>query len=80
DKYAAHRIDRMRAKGATEAAIEATTKEMARFKELYANPFLNAFITLMEVFPVGLIVTLVSAAILRRKGPPRAPSAAPAVA
>ncbi len=80
DKYAAHRIDRMRAKGATQAAIEATTKEMARFKELYANPFLNAFITLMEVFPVGLIVTLVSAAILRRKTRPSAPSTAVAMA
>lgn len=80
DKYAAHTIDRMRAKGATTAAIETTRKEMARFKELYANPIINVGMTLMEVFPVGLVMTLVSAGILRRKHPPRAPSTAAAVA
>ncbi|HEY3052119.1 MAG TPA: DUF4199 domain-containing protein [Thermoanaerobaculia bacterium] len=79
DKYAAHRIEKMRASGATAAAIESMRQEMARFKVLYANPFLNTAITLLEVFPVGLIVTLVSAAILRRKARPSAPSTRAAI-
>jgi len=33
----------------------------------YDNVLFNSAITFMEVFPVGLIMTLVSAAILRRK-------------
>lgn len=67
DKYGAHMIEKMRVKGETQAVIDAATKEMLRFKELYANPFFNVGITFMEVFPIGLVVTLVSAGILRKK-------------
>lgn len=72
DKFAEYTI--------TDAAIAAAQKQMAEFKELYANPFMNVAITFMEVFPVGLIVTLVSAAILRKKATPDAPSPATAMA
>ena len=40
---------------------------MAQFKEWYDNPFFNAAITFLEPLPVGLVVTLVSAGVLRRK-------------
>ena len=40
---------------------------MKKFKEMYENPFFNAAITFTEPFPVGLIITLISAAILRKK-------------
>lgn len=69
DKYAARTIDDMREKGATPSAIAAKTKEMETMKELYKNPLINAAITFIEPFPVGLIVTLVSAAILRKRAP-----------
>jgi hypothetical protein len=72
DQYAAHAIEKMRGTGASDAAIAKKVKEMAEFKELYANPVINVGMTFMEVFPVGLIVTLVSAAILRRKDTPAA--------
>lgn len=64
--YAQHMIEKMRAQGATAAAIEAEMVKMKQFAELYKNPLFNAGITFLEVFPVGLIVTLISAAILRR--------------
>lgn len=67
DRYATLTIEKMRARGETAAAIEKTEKEMADFKRLYANPVVNVAMTLMEVFPVGLLMTLVSAAILRKK-------------
>src|SRR4051812_20400600 len=69
DKYAAHAISDMRAKGATEAAIAAKKVEMEKMKTMLANPLINAAMTFIEPFPVGLIVTLISAAILRRKTP-----------
>lgn len=75
DKFAAITLEKMKAGGATPDAIVKAEAEMARFKELYKNPLFNVGITFMEIFPVGLIVTLVSAAILRRKTPD-----APAVA
>lgn len=34
---------------------------------MYRNPLYNAGMTFMEIFPVGLVVSLVSAAFLRKK-------------
>ena len=67
DKYAAHEVDRARASGASQQAIDATAKQMEDFKRMYANPAMRAAMTFLEPFPVGLLVTLVSAAALRRK-------------
>jgi hypothetical protein len=67
EKYAATQIEKMRTEGASATAIAARQQEMARFAELYKNPLVNIGMTLLEVFPLGLIMTLVSAAILRRK-------------
>jgi hypothetical protein len=77
DRYAALSIQKMRDRGESAAAIAKTTKDMARFKELYANPLFNVGMTFMEIFPVGLIMTLISAAILRKK-PGNTPLAATA--
>ncbi len=66
DHYTAYVIEDLRSEGATQAAIQEKQAEMAEFAELYANPIANVLITFMEVFPVGLLVTLVSAGILRR--------------
>jgi len=76
DQYNAHALAKMQAAGASEAAIREATAKMADFAKLYANPLFNVAVTFMEVFPVGLIVTLVSAAILRRKTGQGAPASA----
>lgn len=47
--------------------LPAKTEEMASFKEMYKNPFFVILITYSEVLPVGLVVALVSALILRKK-------------
>jgi hypothetical protein len=67
DKYAAHMVEEVRNSGAGEAAIQAKLQQMKKFKELYENPFFNAAITFLEPLPVGLVMTLVSALILRKK-------------
>jgi hypothetical protein len=36
-------------------------------KEMYRNPFFRMAETFIEAFPVGLLFTLVSAALLKRK-------------
>ncbi|HEX3554796.1 MAG TPA: DUF4199 domain-containing protein [Thermoanaerobaculia bacterium] len=76
DQYSAHVIAKMRSSGASDAAILETTRKMADLAKHYTNPLYNSAITFMEVFPVGLIVTLVSAAILRRKPRQDAPASA----
>jgi hypothetical protein len=67
DKYAALTLEKMRADGATPAEIAAETKKMAQFKEWYTKPLFNVLVTFGEVFPLGLLMTLISAAILRKK-------------
>lgn len=80
DAYAQQMVAGMQASGASDAVILAKQQEMAHYKELYANPLINVGITFLEIVPVGLIVTLVSAAILRRKPAPGAPPYAAAAA
>lgn len=50
-----------------ESEVATKTQEMANFKEMYKNPFFVVLITYAEVLPLGLIVSLVSALILKRK-------------
>jgi hypothetical protein len=71
DKYDAHILEKMQAAGATPADIRTKNEELKKFKKLYANPFFNAAITFIEPFPVGLVITLISAAALRKKPEPR---------
>ncbi len=67
EKYSAYMIEKLKASGASQAVIEAKLEELKNFKVLYANPLINAAISFIEPLPVGLIVTLISAAVLRRK-------------
>jgi hypothetical protein len=67
DKYADHHINKMRENGASSAAIDQEVKEMAALKEMNKNPFIRFGITLAIILPVGIVVTLISAAVLRRK-------------
>jgi hypothetical protein len=67
DKYMANYLAELKTSGASPAKINAETAEMAGYMEMYKNPFFNAMMTYMEILPVGLIVSLISAAILRRK-------------
>jgi hypothetical protein len=67
DKYGAHLAEKLRASGASPAAVQAKLQQVAKYKEQYKNPLLNATLTFIEPFPIGLVITLISALVLRRK-------------
>ncbi|MBS1573342.1 MAG: DUF4199 domain-containing protein [Ferruginibacter sp.] len=67
ENYSIHEIENMKADGATVSEIESKTKEMKEFGKMYKNPFFNALMTYAEILPVGLIVSLISSLILKRK-------------
>jgi hypothetical protein len=67
DKYAAHMIERAKASGESQDKIEKQTREAQQFKEMYNKPVNNIALTFLEVFPIGLGATLLSAAVLRKK-------------
>ena len=66
DKYAASLVEDKRANGASQAEIDEVRKQGEEMKAMLDNPFINAAVTFTEPFPVGLIITLISAAILRK--------------
>jgi hypothetical protein len=48
-------------------------------QQLYQNPLVNMAYTIMEPLPVGLLITLISAALLRRTATSSNSSADPAL-
>jgi len=75
EKYSAHILQKMQAAGATAAEIQAKVQQLKEYKQLYDNPLTNAAVTFLEPFPVGLVITLISAGILRRKPQPKSSQA-----
>jgi hypothetical protein len=63
--YSGKIVAGMHAHGATSAAIEAKLAELRGMADMYHNPLLRMPMIFIEIFPVGLLVALVSAALLR---------------
>jgi hypothetical protein len=63
--YAQAIIASEKMKGTDAAALAKLTADMAAFKIQYANPLFRLPMTFMEIFPVGVLVSLVSAGLLR---------------
>jgi hypothetical protein len=69
DGYFAAQIHKVQSSGLDAATIAAKVAEIQRSQQLYQNPLVNIAYTFMEPLPVGLLITLISAAVLRRKAP-----------
>lgn len=67
DRYAAYILESARSAGESLTEIEDKTKEMDSYKEMYKNPLMVILMTYMEIVPVGLVVSIISALILKRK-------------
>jgi hypothetical protein len=66
-KYTAFYLDKMKKEGASDAEIEKARVESEQFAEMYKYFFIRFAMTLMEILPVGIIVTFISAALLRKR-------------
>ena len=65
DQYIAAQLSQARAAGKSAAEIASMTAEFDSLRAQYANPLFRMPMTMAEVLPVGLLVALVSAALLR---------------
>ena len=65
-KFTAYSLDKLKASGATPEVIAQKTKEMDQMKAIFANPIYRYLMVFIEPFPVGLLITLISSAILRK--------------
>ncbi len=71
DKYQVYLVETARANGASAEEISKQVQDFEKFKTWYDyNILLNAIITfVVEPFPVGTIMTLISALILKKRRP-----------
>lgn len=65
DAYTAGLLEQKAASGASEAELAKMATDLEAMKAQYANPLFRIPVTFLEIFPVGLVVALISAAILR---------------
>ena len=63
--YSRGAIEAARAAGAPEAEIQRVAEQAAAFARLYANPLYRLPITFVEIFPIGVVISLIAAALLR---------------
>jgi MFS family permease len=68
EKYMAQSIERVRASGKSPQEIDSEIQNMRSMMQLYnSNIFFNMAITFLEPLPPGLVMTLISALILRKR-------------
>jgi hypothetical protein len=79
-EYTASLVKRAQNSGLQGAALEAKIAEVRKFEAMYSNPLYSAAMTLLEPLPVGMVMALVTAGVLRRKPEDGMPSAASAEA
>ncbi len=63
--YLHEMVEAARARGASAAEIERITQQAEGFARLYANPVYRLPVTFVEMFPIGAVIALISAALLR---------------
>jgi hypothetical protein len=64
--FAEHYTDMAIAKASPDEVVK-VTEEMNSFKEMYKNPIWVILFTYMEILPLGIVFSLVSALILKKK-------------
>lgn len=70
EKYIAHASQNLRDSGKSPAEVDQEIQQMRQMMTLYKNNLLfNLAMTFLEPLPVGLVMTLISALILRRREP-----------
>ena len=79
DSYFAAQIHKVQTSGLDPTTTAAKVAAIQHSQQLYQNPLVNIAYTLMEPLPIGLLITLISAALLRRKAPAKPTAAPPAI-
>jgi len=67
EKYSAHLLKNVKSEEMSQAKMQAKLAEIAQYKEMYKNPLFVVLLTYAEILPVGLVVSLICALILKRR-------------
>lgn len=67
ESYQQSYLEQLKSNGATEQEIKTTRQEMTEFADLYDKLYFRVMFTLLEILPVGLLITLLAAFLLKTK-------------
>ena len=65
--YSDHSLNELKASGASVQEIEKKQADMASMAEMYKNPLIRFPMTMLELLPVGILISLICALILKKK-------------
>jgi hypothetical protein len=65
ETYATSIVEAKELGGASESELAQAAAEAEKFRVQYSSPLFRLPMSFLEIFPVGLLVTLASAAVLR---------------
>lgn len=65
--YWENSVEQLNSSGLSQAEIDLRLSEMKSWMEMYENPIVKFFFTYIEILPIGILVSLVSALILKKK-------------
>lgn len=66
EKYTSYFLEKLNASGKTPAEIENEKVSFLKNMENYKNPLVMAMYTMLEIFPIGLVVTILCSFLMRR--------------
>jgi len=66
-QWSTDEMDKLKTSGATAAELQVAKQKWNEFSQLYQNPLIRFGMTLMEIFPIGILISLFIAALLRKK-------------
>jgi hypothetical protein len=67
EKFSNHALETAKSSGASTEELSKQSDEMETYKEMYKTPIGVILLTYLEILPVGLVVSLISALILKKK-------------
>ncbi|MBD1391966.1 DUF4199 domain-containing protein [Mucilaginibacter glaciei] len=67
ERYTAHSLQTLHASGKSANVIAEKTKEIKAMNESYKSPVIFTLYTYAEILPMGILVSLIAALILKRK-------------
>lgn len=67
DKYIAATLEKAKAGGASAAELQQQARNLDTSRQIYSTPFGIILFTYMEILPVGILVSLIAALVLKRR-------------
>lgn len=67
EQYSAYMMEKARASGMSARQLAAEADKMKMYSDMYKNPIMIILFTYVEILPVGILVSLVAAALLKKR-------------